>query len=70
MEEQQGLKKTNNEKATDYGTAGAIAEEVLSAIHTVTSYGGQADIIHRYKCKVASYYSMVVLYFSKDHGDL
>ena len=49
MEEQQGLKKTNNEKATDYGMAGAIAEEVLSAIHTVTSYGGQADIVHRYK---------------------
>jgi len=45
MEELQGLK---GKGATDYGKAGAIAEEALSGIHTVTSYGGQTDIVKRY----------------------
>ena len=49
MEELQRIKKSKDGKGTDYGTAGAIAEEAISAIHTVTSYGGQVDIINRYK---------------------
>ena len=32
----------------DYGKAGAIAEEVLSAIHIVTSFGGQNEIVDWY----------------------
>ena len=32
----------------DYGKAGAIAEEMLSAIHTVTSFGGQVELVERY----------------------
>jgi len=44
----QGTKKSKDGKTTDYGTAGAIAEEALSAIHTVTSYGGQDGITKRY----------------------
>ena len=49
MEELQGTKKKSKDgKTTDYGTAGAVAEEALSAIHTVTSYGGQDGITKRY----------------------
>ena len=38
----------DNNNVLDYGKAGAIAEEVLSAIHTVTSFGGQDGIVERY----------------------
>ena len=31
-----------------YGAAGAIAEEVLSAIRTVVAFGGQGKELHRY----------------------
>ncbi|XP_065884365.1 ATP-dependent translocase ABCB1-like isoform X2 [Dysidea avara] len=49
LTELQGVKEDDkDEKVSDYGTAGAIAEEVLSAIHTVTSYGGQASIVEKY----------------------
>ena len=52
MEKQQGIRKDDEEdkdKPTiDYGEAGAIAEEMLSAIHTVTSYGGQSAVVDRY----------------------
>lgn len=51
MEKQQGIRKDeedDNDKSTmDYGEAGAIAEEMLSAIHTVTSYGGQSVVVDR-----------------------
>ena len=50
MEKQQGIKKDDDDKGktADYGEAGAIAEEMLSAIHTVTSYGGQPVVVDRY----------------------
>ena len=49
MEKQQGIRKDEeDDNATmDYGEAGAIAEEMLSAIHTVTSYGGQSVVVDR-----------------------
>lgn len=52
MEKQQGIRKDDDDdndakKSVDYGEAGAIAEEVLSAIHTVTSYGGQSVVVNR-----------------------
>lgn len=51
MEKQQGIRKDDGnddaDKAADYGEAGAIAEEMLSAIHTVTSYGGQSVVVDR-----------------------
>lgn len=51
MEKQQGIRKDeedDKDKSTmDYGEAGAIAEEMLSAIHTVTSYGGQSAVVDR-----------------------
>lgn len=52
MEQQQpGNKKEKQTATLDYGKAGAIAEEMLSAIHTVTSYGGQAEFVERYTYK-------------------
>jgi len=49
MEKQQGIRKNDDpEKPVDYGEAGAIAEEMLSAIHTVTSYGGQSVVVKKY----------------------
>ena len=50
MEKQEGVRKdedNNKEKLTEYAEAGAIAEEMLSAIHTVTSYGGQSIVVNR-----------------------
>lgn len=53
MEKQQGIRKDDDdddgdkEKPADYGEAGAIAEEMLSAIHTVTSYGDQSVVVNR-----------------------
>lgn len=35
-----------------YGAAGAIAEEVLTAIRTVVSFGGQQKEINRYKAQL------------------
>ena len=52
MEKQQDIRKDDEEgdkdTPTDYGEAGAIAEEILSAIHTVTSYGSQSAVVDRY----------------------
>ena len=50
MEKQQGIRKDDEdtkETVTDYAEAGAIAEEMLSAIHTVTSYGAQSIVVDR-----------------------
>ena len=54
----QGAKKNNSKKSSDnnkddedvvdYGKAGAITEEVLSAIRIVTSFGGQNEIVEWY----------------------
>ena len=48
LAELQRTKKSKDGKTTDYGKAGAIAEEVLAAIRTVTSYGGQNKIVEKY----------------------
>ncbi|KAG8177033.1 hypothetical protein JTE90_024080 [Oedothorax gibbosus] len=46
----------SREEMQAYGTAGAVAEEVLSAIRTVVSYGGENSEIERYnKCLVPAY---------------
>lgn len=50
MEKQQGIRKDDDvdeENPADYAEAGAIAEEMLSAIHTVTSYGGQSIVVDK-----------------------
>ena len=41
---------TDDTDILDYGKAGAIAEEVLSAIRIVTSFGGQNQIVKWYVC--------------------
>ena len=38
----------HDEGVIDYGKAGAIAEEVLSAIQIVTSFGGQTELVEWY----------------------
>ena len=38
----------DDEDVADYGKAGAIAEEVLSAINIVTSFGGQTELVEWY----------------------
>ena len=57
MHKAQGIKKKggnssdsneSDEDVIDYGKAGAIAEEVLSAIHIVTSFGGQTELVEWY----------------------
>ena len=57
----------------DYGKAGAIAEEVLSAIRVVTSFGGQDQIVgwyvhaytytHTYLTVLHTYVKFVFLYY-------
>ena len=64
MTELQAVKKDKGGKVTDYGTAGAIAEEVLSGIHTVTSYGGQASIVKKYLVLYFMYVCCVTICFS------
>ena len=54
MHKAQGSKKSDDQNtpdatdSLDYGKAGAIAEEVLSAINTVTSFGGQNRFVEWY----------------------
>lgn len=45
----------SGEELEAYGTAGAVAEEVLSSIRTVVSFGGEEKEIERYlssKCLI------------------
>ena len=37
-----------------YGKAGAIAEEVLSSIRTVTAFGGQQKEVDKYSAEVVT----------------
>ena len=51
MEKQQGIRKDDEENskdhAADYPEASTIAEEMLSGIHTITSYGAQSIVVDR-----------------------
>ena len=51
---------TDDTDILDYGKAGAIAEEVLSAIRIVTSFGGQDQIVKWYVCNVCTYVCVYV----------
>ena len=50
---------TDDTDTLDYGKAGAIAEEVLSAIRIVTSFGGQDQIVGWY-VRICMYVCMYV----------